>query len=762
MKQKLILFSSLLIIFLLAGTASAIGETENTDTVSTSVAGPSVNIAYNESGPFKMGDIVKITATFSESVLSADLTIDSGGMLLFVTEMDNLSGTVWCYNYTIPDDVNDAVNVTVSGVNTTGDFIEKIDIDAFVIDNEAPRFHGVQPNSTYINTDCIVFEFSAFDKLDNTIDYAICINGTEVKTGTLNSNGSVKCEIEKPDGYYQWEVKLQDDAGNNDTSGLKDLYVDTRDPIVTLVSPENNFVNTTGLINFNFTCQDSLSANYSLDLYYQLYLDGIPADISGSGRMASGEYVEIPEFVLEDGAHNWSVLVEDEAGNNCTGEVRNFYVNQFGLEVQLISPNGGFAPADSTFNFSISGGAGLPFDYELLINGTKVENGNSVIEEDGVTDLSLEATVADGVNIPWTVKVTDNAGRTKQPEPLFFSVDTKAPAPVANLTVTDALSDTTWYYTYDEPGIYVRWDKNTEEDLYDGIVPYFGLPGEEAYLGLPYVVFISDSKPSCVEDMQVALPVSTIYPTEDGKSLYMNIGTYGGKPLVYGKDYWVAVIALDNAGNYECNICGPVQTYEDMNITLNAGWNLKSVPKRLATFDADTCSAFGDDSTVIYWNGSCWEFPKTIEPCKGYWVYSPEACQTNVKFKPMPVSSASPDVPASLDLAAGWQMIGHTSTLPVHWSQTLGSLQSDQSLANYKFSNLITYSHNEGWGGTINLGFISLLEDAGETPYPVQMLETSGAMVPGQGYWIFMKEDGTYASVESVNFYINSTSIIPF
>ena len=27
-------------------------------------------------------------------------------------------------------------------------------------------------------------------------------------------------------------------------------------------------------------------------------------------------------------------------------------------------------------------------------------------------------------------------------------------------------------------------------------------------------------------------------------------------------------------------------------------------------------------------------------------------------------------------------------------------------------------------------------------------------MVPGQGYWIFMKEPGTYASVENVEFYI--------
>lgn len=748
MKQKLILFSALLIIFLLAGTANAIGDSENTDTVLTSEAGPGVSIAYNETGPFRMGDVVKITATFSEPVIYAQVKVENSVIPpVNMTNMTNISNTVWSYDYDVPPGINDAVNVTVFGINNTGVLIEKTDIDAFVIDNEAPRFDRIRPGSEYVNTEHLVFEFSAFDKLDNTIDYAIYINGTEKKTGTISSNGKVKYEIEKPDGYYQWEVKLKDDAGNIGGSGLIDLYVDTRDPSVTLVSPKDGFVNTTGLLDFNFTCQDSLSASYNLDLQYQLYIDGKPVN-GGSGNMASGDYVNIPYTGLADGAHNWSVLVEDKAGNNCTCKTQKFYVNVLGLNVFLISPsglNGSFIPADSQFNFSVSGGAGLPFDYELLVNDTMLKNGTLVVDEDGVSDCSIDATVPDGLNMPWTVRVTDCAGRVVTPVPPFYyiSVDTKAPAPVANLSVTDALGYTTWLYTYDEPALHVRWDKNTEPDLAD------------------YVVLISDSKPSGVkkifEEMEVAVPISAIYETEDNKSLFMNIGEYGGKPLVYGKDYWVAVLSLDMAYNYGFAMCGPVQTYEDMNITLDAGWNLKSVPKRLVAFNADTCSAFGKDSTVIYWNGSCWEFPKTIEPCKGYWVYSPEAGMSNVKFKPMPVSSANPDVPASLDLAPGWQMIGHTSTLPVEWSTTLASLKDTFS---YKYSNLITYSQGEGWGGIIpDTDYYIILLGGNETGFngtgPVSLLQTDGVMAPGQGYWIFMTEKGTYASIENVNVYEN-------
>ena len=46
-----------------------------------------------------------------------------------------------------------------------------------------------------------------------------------------------------------------------------------------------------------------------------------------------------------------------------------------------------------------------------------------------------------------------------------------------------------------------------------------------------------------------------------------------------------------------------------------------------------------------------------------------------MKFKPMSFDSTTPDVPASLCLAQGWQMIGHTSTQPVAWSTTLSSLR---------------------------------------------------------------------------------------
>ena len=317
------------------------------------------------------------------------------------------------------------MDVTIYGF-ISGGYVEATDPDAFVVDNEAPRIKIFEPSSTVYNTKDVVFDFGAFDKLDNIIDYAIYINGTQTKTGTINSNGYAKFETELNDGYYPWEITLKDDAGNIGTSGVNgtDLYVDTKAPSATLISPADLAVVSikNPLLAFNFTSQDDLSAKYNLTLSYQLYIDGKSVGLIGSGNMASGVYEEIPYVNLTDGAHNWSVYIEDMAGNSVTSEVRKFYVNLQGLQVTLISPNGGFVPANQEFNFSVSGGAGLPFDYELLINGTKVKNGTLVVGEDPINYYSVTATVEDAEKIPWTVRITDCAGTVSEPDPTLRSL----------------------------------------------------------------------------------------------------------------------------------------------------------------------------------------------------------------------------------------------------------------------------------------------------------------------------------------------------
>jgi hypothetical protein len=826
MKQRSILFGALLTIFLLAGVAGANTDkidTGNSITSPQEAGNYFAEIKYDENGPFNSGNVVKITAVFKKPVNFAELSFnikpefegdqtipkepvddieseeetyadldlnepssemdlpenlsengldeDSGeneslsgelsgnesthgdenisGGIFFKANMEKVTDTVWTCKYEVPDEINGPVDVILSVIDKNGKEIEETHNNSFIIDNTAPEFVRSEPETDYVATNEVTFNFSAYDAFDSEIDYELYVNDTLESSGTVHSGSYKTFDTELAEGHYTWEVKLKDDAGNEGTSGILEMFVDTEAPTVNLVSPAEESVVTTANMTFSFTAKDALSENNSLDLNYELYLDEEPLGELGSGTMKSGEYVEIPYPDLPDGLHNYSVYIEDKAGNSVMSETRDFYMDAEGLEVTLTSPDKEAVTGQPVFVFGVSGGPGLPFNYKLYINGKEVESeplkdGDSdgfTVGPESVNYYTVGADLSDADDMTWTVKVTDCAGDTYEPEePYHFSLDTTIPENITNLQVKDAIGETTWASVTDYPALEVEWDENDEEDLSP----------------IPYEVYMSDFEPSSIQDME-KVELNTL-------DIHLFIEEYRGKPLVYGKDYWVAVIARDDANNYneEFSICGPVQTYEDMNITLEKGWNLKSVPKRLADFNEGPESVFGEGSTVIYWDGEYWQFPETIEPCKGYWVYSPEACITNVKFKPMSFDSTTPDVPASLDLPRGWQMIGHTSTKPAAWATSLASLRDE--FIDYKVSNLITYSQNEGWGGIIpSMGPISSMIMQNEStpaggeffddklnPSPVKTLQYEGYMVPGQAYWVFVKNEGTYASIDSV------------
>lgn len=806
MKRTIIKFSVLLMIFLLSGVGSALALPSGPfSPENVTIGNMSVLINYNGTG--RPGDVVNITADFNKPVANATISITNSPFgplvgannenlvgvslptdaLMTPLGSNELGGDSFGYDFDIPDDIFGFLGVVITPfgpgdipLDPDGNLLPdgtgvEFPGDGFGID---PYIDIISPTSEFANESCVDFNFTAndyFSQAGSDIVYTFSLDGVQVNNGIITSGEYKLLQFTLADGKHTWEVQTNDSMGAH-TTGVRTLYVDTQRPIVTLTSPQDCFKQVIGETQFNFTCEDALADQYSeLGLSYIMYVDGQVARRFGNsgtnitGTVQSGAAVN-QKVQLTDGAHNWSVSAQDGAGNNVTSEVRKFYVDLNGLRVSSLDPNNGkYVSANPTFNFTVAGGKGLPFNYRLLVDGKEImrsncdgvdcnggytgdegENGcNVCCSEDG--DLhcfvvgsniySLKAAVSDGVNKNWTVIVSDiTTGKEYQTSLQTFSVDSVAPCAVEQLYVADLPGETNWTELTNSPGLAAFWVPNEETDL----------------ASTPYEVFISTSKPSRIEDMEKVGSTAKDQPL-------LPIENCSGKPLVYGKDYWVAVIARDNASNYDKNfsVYGPVQTYEDMNINLTKGWNLKSVPKRLV--DSCTESIFGPDCTVLYWDGSCWQFPDTIEPCKGYWVYANKSLMTNVKLKGMSSDSVNPDVPPSLTLCPGWHMIGQTTTYASPWSVTLASLNDfDSEIADdYRFSNLITYFEGEGWGGIIP--GVEIEDDQSNDdltePQPVLALQSYGHMVPGQGYWIFMKNEGTYASIENVyNLNIGNTN----
>ena len=164
----------------------------------------------------------------------------------------------------------------------------------------------------------------------------------------------------------------------------------------------------------------------------------------------------------------------------------------------------------------------------------------------------------------------------------------------------------------------------------------------------------------------------------------------------------------------------------DDNITLNNGWNLISVPKTLnGSTDAWTVFNLTVDDSVQYYDGSSWTtaLDQAIEPCKGYWIRNDGTAKT-VTLTYKTITGAA--IPPSIDLPAGWSMIGHTSTTPIAVNTALASISSSYSM-------VLTSPSPGVW----------------ETYIPSSSIQDFTKMQPGQGYWIFMMESGTYAAIST-------------
>lgn len=164
----------------------------------------------------------------------------------------------------------------------------------------------------------------------------------------------------------------------------------------------------------------------------------------------------------------------------------------------------------------------------------------------------------------------------------------------------------------------------------------------------------------------------------------------------------------------------------DDNITLYNGWNLISVPKTLnAPTDAWTLFSLTVDDSVQYYDGSSWTtaLNQAIEPCKGYWVKNNGSSKT-ITLSYKTITGAA--VPPTVDLPAGWCMIGHTSTTPTAVDTVLSSIDG-------KYSMVLTSPSAGVW----------------ETYIPSSSIQDFTKMYPGQGYWIFMKSSGTYAAIST-------------
>ncbi len=362
-----------------------------------------------------------------------DTVDDTLDYSLFINGIENKTGTIdsGCFEYVTVGFADGAYNWSVTICDASGKFNSSSVLN-FIVDTEAPELILITPEEGAINdTGLVTLNFTAFDSVDDTLDYTLFINGEVNRTGNFASETYVAVPVSFADGKYNWSVAVRDDAFNTNISEVFNFTVDTETPELMIMSPEEGAINDTGSVTFTFSASDNVDELIN----YTLFING---EVNRTGYLASGTSVNVP-ISFTDGEYNWSVAVRDDAFNANISEVFNFTVDTEAPELILVAPEEGAIndTGSVTFTFGASDNVDELVNYTLLIN--EVENSRGTLSSGSFETVSLE--LADG-KFNWSVAVRDDAFNTNISEVFNFTVDTEAPELILMAPEEGVINDT--------------------------------------------------------------------------------------------------------------------------------------------------------------------------------------------------------------------------------------------------------------------------------------------------------------------------------
>lgn len=193
-------------------------------------------------------------------------------------------------------------------------------------------------------------------------------------------------------------------------------------------------------------------------------------------------------------------------------------------------------------------------------------------------------------------------------------------------------------------------------------------------------------------------------------------------------------LAVSNAGGSDTMVKSGYITVgpeEPATITLSRGWNFVSTPKRLADGSDTVGAVFGDIDTgghaILTYDQNLGLVPMAsedrFEPLDALWVYANRSTTVSLVYESDPLR-----VPPSKVLSSGWNAIGSPAAAITTADRALHSVQQE-------WTEIIGYD-------PAAQAYETPIMNGGTGEY-----NDSRTLVPTGGYWIFVTENCTLASI---------------
>jgi len=498
----------------------------------------------------------------------------------------------------------------------------------------------------------------------------------------------------------------------------------TEEVIVTIVppelfAPELNETVLSRWVTFNWT--DIGCVNYTLEVWQK---DGTEKKVL---RVDTGLDSTWTGWMMDGDAYLWTVTAKDACNNTAVSEESFFLVQDSYLDVSVDAP---------TTGDSFAGGSTATIIWSTTRDDARASGFGATGDE--LIEVALSYSTNSGTS--WVPIATNQ-------DPTGSRAWTVPAVTSANCLIKAVATDGYGIEGVGISGLFSIVD-TLNPDLNAPVVTVNRPVGGETFIAGSQEFILWNATDDVTAQSAIAIALSYKVGTGIWTSITFD-GTNDGEfkwtlPEIDSTQVLVKVDATDAALNTGFDVSNefaivteevvvPVTSY---NITLNAGWNLVSLPliPNSNNISAVLAGVSGTGNVTQVWAydptllpGDAWlscythlswaaNELKEMNDGVGYWVVVQGGTATlTVNGQCMPDPG---EVPPMYDVYAGWNLIGMKSTITRSHDDYLANVAGDYTVI---------------WGYDTVSGNYELVY-----PFP----PGSGAFNPGEGFWIYMSADG--------------------
>lgn len=298
---------------------------------------------------------------------------------------------------------------------------------SLTIDHDAPSLSGESPTGTVEYEDqtlSVDVDDADFPRDDDTVDVTFTLDGSQVGTETLNSNGTATVDVGPlDDGSHTWSATATDDYELSSSTGDQTFTVEHHDPVLSSPAPTSTIADSTP--EMSVIVDDEDFSKDGDEVLVEFYIDGSKVGedtVTSDGTLATYETSH-----LEDGTYDAYMVATDEYGRTDTTSTFSFTVEHNDPELTNAQPTGEVQYEDQTLSVDLSDDdfddEGDTVELEFILDGQVVSTQTATSAGTYTHDL----TELDDGSYTWSVDATDEYERTSSTGDQTFTVDHDAP-----------------------------------------------------------------------------------------------------------------------------------------------------------------------------------------------------------------------------------------------------------------------------------------------------------------------------------------------